>query len=166
MVLTYAQYVAYEQNIRLNFGNVSLTIESTQIPHRYWGMVELFEQLGGNYNELKQQNPVVAGLNEEQLRENYEQVRATLENPDMSEGAMQIEANASRIKGLKDLSPAEYAAQPQELRELDTIFYQLVEDPAVVGATPQDLQEAPSMKYIDLERQKRLYMQYKRSRGI
>lgn len=166
MVLTYAQYVAYEQNIRLNFGNVSLTIESTQIPHRYWGMVELFEQLGGNYNELKQQNPVVAGLNEEQLRENYEQVRATLENPDMSEGAMQIEANASRIKGLKDMSPAEYAAQPQELRELDTIFYQLVEDPAVVGATPQDLQEAPSMKYIDLERQKRLYMQYKRSRGI
>ena len=165
-VLLYGAYVRYEQNIHIAFPGTAISIETDQSPLRYWGMVEAYQRMGGDYARLKAANPVLQGLDEKTLRAKYDQVRASLENPDLSEGAMQVEMNARRIVGLKDMSPAEYARQPLETRQLDTIFYTLIEDPSQVGATAEDVQNAPSVKRLDLERQKRLYETYRKSHGL
>ena len=110
-VLLYGAYVRYEQNIHIAFPGTAISIETDQSPLRYWGMVEAYQRMGGDYARLKAANPVLQGLDETTLRAKYDQVRASRENPDLSEGAMQVEMNARRIVGLKDMSPAEYARQ-------------------------------------------------------
>lgn len=167
LVVLYGSYAHYVQEIKKDFSqNVALTIESSQTPLRFWGLVESYQRMGGDWARLKSGTPVLQSLDYKSLQEQYEQVRDQIEHPDLSEGAMQIEYNARKIASLKDMSAAEYAAQPEEVRTIDSIFYQIIEDPSILGATEADIQAAPSIKKIDIARQKRLYDIYKKSRGL
>lgn len=160
MIELYARYVAYEQDIRLNFGNVALTIESQQAPLRFWGFVEMYREMGGDYNKLKAGNPVLQGLDEKHLQEQWNEVKAYLNNSGLSEGAMQIEHYASMLVGLKDMTPEQYSNVPEETRQIDSMFYSVIENPDQLGATAADVSEAPSVKKLDMKRQERLYKEY------
>lgn len=160
-LVRYAQYVLYQQNIEVSFGRVQLTVESQQIPLRYWGFVELYQRLGGDWKKLKAENPALGRLDEERLQSRWNEVKGYFSG--LSDGAVQVEMYASKLVGVKDLDAAAYGALPEDTRYYDSLFYSIILNPSTVGATSADVEEAPSVKLLDMERQKRLYDTYSRA---
>ncbi len=155
ILLRYAQYILYQDNIELNFGHVALTYESNAVPLRYWQFVEMYQQFGGNWQKLKSANPILQRLNEQKLQQNWDANRGYFNG--LSEGVNHVNNLAAKVIALSAMTEQEYAAAPLSDRQIDTLFYTLIVDPASAGVTAADVQAAPNMKKVDLKRQKRLY---------
>ncbi len=163
----FIQYVAYQQNIALNFGNVPLTMESQLMPYQYWHLIELYKQYGGDEKKvdalLKRY-----GFNQKDLKAAYDHAYGSGVDDDstqqysVEEYIKELASVAKIVNELASLSPEEYAKRPLSDRQYDTVYYEAYQQYLKAGITKQEMDANPEIRKVDMARSKRLSESYGR----
>ncbi len=161
----FIQYVVYQQNIALNFGNVPLTMESQYMPYQYWHFIELYKQYGGDEKKLDQLLKRY-GFNQKDLKAAYDHAygNGTADSSDqqysVDEYIEELAAVAKIVNELAALSPEEYAKRPLSDRQYDTVYYEAYQQYLKAGITKQEMDANPEIRKVDMARSKRLAESY------
>ena len=163
------QYVVYQQNIAMKFGNVSLTLESQLLPYQYWRFIELYETYGG---DAKKTDALLKryGLKREDLHNAYNRAYGSGRNASDEKGGGYSEADyvnelaavAQIVNELAGLSPEEYAASSEENRYLDSLYYEAYQQYLKAGISQESLDADDAIRKVDMVRSKRLNEEYNR----
>lgn len=160
LLLNYAQYVVYKDNITGTFGeNIALSYNTKTTPLRYWQFVEMYQNAGGDWPALVKANPILQKLNQQRLKQNWEEVKGYFD-PNFSPQVQHINDIAAMVIRMQTMTPAEYAKASDQDRQVDSMFYHLVISPASYGFTADDVQKATMVEKVDRERSRRLYEQF------
>lgn len=157
------QFVRYQQNIAMTFGNVPLTIESQAMPYQYWRFIELYEQYGGDRrktDELLKRN----GLRREDLKAAYTRAYGPRHDDagqySEADYIRELSSVAKTVNELAALPASEYAARPEDDRYLDSMYYEAYRQYIEAGISKEALDADPEIKKVDMDRSKRLYEAY------
>ena len=157
------QFVRYQQNIAMTFGNVPLTIESQAMPYQYWRFIELYEQYGGDRrktDELLKRN----GLRREDLKAAYTRAYGPRHDDagqySEADYIRELSSVAKTVNELAALPVSEYAARPEDDRYLDSMYYEAYRQYIEAGISKEALDADPEIKKVDMDRSKRLYEAY------
>ena len=157
------QFVRYQQNIAMTFGNVPLTIESQAMPYQYWRFIELYEQYGGDRrktDELLKRN----GLRREDLKAAYTRAYGPRHDDagqySEADYIRELSSVAKTVNELAALPASEYAARPEDDRYLDSMYYEAYRQYIEAGISKEALDADPEIKKVDMDRSKRLYETY------
>lgn len=159
IIVRYAQYVKYEQMIRLNFGNVSLTYETFAVPYRLWSFIEMYQKYGGNMKALEKL-PALQGIDLKGLKEKSAEYDRQMSAQDSGSGEAseteQLDMVASIVNILAAMPQQEYMSQDLENRLYDSLYYHLYQEMLKSGHTAAELNALPEVKKVDMGRAKRL----------
>ncbi len=165
----YAQNVKYTTTIRQQYAYPSLSYENTYLPDYYYSFVDTYESLGGDVAKL-QQHTAMQGINLQQMKKNWEagistsglQAGTTTDDPLLE----QIGQLAIYIRELQAMTPEDYANQPLEVRQLDTIFIETISEYLQQGGSEEKMLQSQELAGVDLERSMRLYQEFLKKNGI
>ena len=155
--------------VAMRFGNASLTPESRLMPYQYYRFIEQYKQYGGDMkwvdNLLKS-----TGYTADMLRKYYDQVYGAggYESVDARGSASvddyvaELAGVARLVAGIQELSAEEYAAAPQDSRDLDSIFYGAIEQYVQMGVPRESIEANPDIQKVDMARSKRVFDEYNR----
>ena len=163
----YTQNVKYTTAIRSQYAYPSLSYENSYLPNYYYSFVDTYESLGGNIKKL-QEMPAMQGLNLEAMKTQWESGAATMGAASNSDDPLlqQLGELAVYIRELQSMSNEEYAEQPLEVRQLDTIFIETVAKYLQSGGSEEKMMQSSEMAGIDLERSMRLYEEFLKKNGM
>ena len=171
----YAPYLAYNREMAMNFGNPSLTPESSYIPYQFYRFVELYEEFGGDPKKIE---PLVQpyGMDLPTLKKNYEKAYgkksadaetegASLDTPDdkISSYAEEIAKYCEIANELATLTPEEYAKRSEDERLIDSMLYKALDYFHSVGGTDEMLKKYDNFNKLDKERSRRVNEEYSRN---
>lgn len=157
----YLQYVVYQQNIALNFGNVPLTLESSVMPYQYWHFIELYRRYGG---DMKRVDALLKkyGYTAQDMKAAYDRAYNSGGSGDMVGGyteadyVRELSEVAKIVNELAGLAPADYAARSAEDRYLDSVYYEAYQQYLQAGIKKETLDADPEISKVDMARSKRL----------
>lgn len=163
----FIQYVAYQQNIALNFGNVPLTMESQLMPYQYWHLIDLYEKYGG---DTKKTDALLKryGFNRKDMKAAYDHAygsgSSTSDSQQYSveEYIEELAAVAKIVNELASLSPEEYAKRSLSDRQYDTVYYEAYQQYLKAGISKEEMDANPEIRKVDMARSKRLAETYGR----
>lgn len=161
----FLQYVVYQQNIAMSFGNVPLTLESQLMPYQYWRFIELYEQYGG---DKKRTDALLKryGLNRNDLQAAYDRYLRSLnggyQEPEYSEDdyVSELAGVAKIVNELAGLAPADYVKRPDDDRYLDSMYYEAYQQYLQAGISKEAMDKNAEIKKVDMARSKRLNDEY------
>ncbi len=158
-----SKYLSYDMMLNTRFTNPSTTPETRLMKYQFYKFIELYKRFGGDGKWVTALLKPT-GYSEDTLRQYYNQAYGG----DMdSEGSADVGALvrelsdvAAIVNQLAGMSAADYAAQSEDNRILDSIFYGAVQQYIEYGV-PRELVEAdPEIKKVDMNRSKRLHDAY------
>lgn len=160
-IARYSQYVRYNRAVSYAFGNPALTPESQAMPYQLYSLIELYDRFGGNKQKLDSTLGRF-GIKREELKKLYEAAYGSGVGSDVSESDLvnELAAAAVVVNNLAKMSPEEYAAQSDDDRYIDSIFYSAYEQYVKYGVTKEALDADPSIGSVDLARSKRISEEY------
>ncbi len=154
----YIQYVAYQQNIALTFGNVALTQESRLMPYHYWHFIDLYEKYGGDPKKtaalLKKY-----GFNRKDLKAAYDGANGNgSDEQEYTEAdyVNELAQVAKIVNELAGLSSEEYMKRSADEKYYDSIYYEAYDQYVKAGISQNVLNANPEIKKVDMGRSKRL----------
>ncbi len=155
----FAQYLRYNRDITMRFGRAPLTLESKALPYQFYGFVKMYEQYGGDRKKVEELIKPT-GFSYDELRDNYNawygssaDYSASEESPE--ELLKAFSYYATIINRLAEMSPEEYAQQPEEYRLYDSMFYSTYSEYAP-KLDQEKLKADPEIQALDLERSRRI----------
>lgn len=163
----YAVYLAYNRAMIMQFGNPNFTLETSYIPYRYYHLVELYEQFGGKKSEVEKiLKPY--GFTLAELEDNYRKALGSgtqasasdSESVDVNIYTEEILKYAEIVAHLQGLSPEEYAATSLDERNIDSLFFEIVQFYKDNGGDAKNLESNDNYKRIDQARSRRLNESY------
>jgi hypothetical protein len=158
----FSQYLAYNAMIQRNFGYVSLTTESHLIPYQYQNFIDLYEQYGGNpkrVDEILKR----AGTTREQIKQNSDRAYGAAQDSDSyteADYVNELASAAATVNQLAAMSPEEYAAQEEDNRFIDSIYYTAYQQYLSFGISKEAMDANPDISKVDMARSKRLSDEY------
>ncbi len=167
----YLQYVKYQQNIAMTFGNVALTLESQLMPYQYWHFIQLYDRYGGDAKKLDAMLQK-QGFKREDFKAAYDRAynssSAASGSGDIVGGQTYSEADyvkelsqvAKVVNELASLSPADYAARSADDRYLDSVYYEAYQQYLKAGISQEALDADPEIKKVDMDRSQRLNREF------
>jgi len=161
----YATYVAYVNDVRSRFGNPSLTYETSILPDYFYHFVEIYQQAGGNMQALQ------TLLKQKKVDLNYLKTlyQRTLQSENTgsasdSQSSQEVYNNimelAEDVKKLQSLSAEEYAKQPLELRQTDSLFLYTISMYNELGGDVNSLEAELTEMGVDIDRSVALFDAY------
>jgi len=160
------QYARYNRSIVEQFGQgMSMTAESKLVPYQMHHFIELYERYGGDpkkTDELLKKN----GYTREDFRRMYEYAYGSgaeageEESYTSDEMLQELKRYAEIVNALAALSPEEYAKRSADERNVDTLYYALIEELKGKGITDEELNSVEEIRKVDLARSKRLTDEY------
>ena len=159
LLVNYASYILYEQHMRLNFGNVEFTYNTKIMPYQYWGLVESYQDMGGDFGKLQKKYPVLTRLDLKTLQENWARYNGPADGAGDYMSA--IREFAAIVVRMGKASPQEYAGFEKDYLEIDSTFYSIIDEPEAYGVDVDQVMEICRQEGVDLNRQKELYNKYK-----
>ncbi len=158
----YSKNVAYNAEMRFNFGNPSLTYENLVIPVQFYHIIELYNKYGGDSKNIK---PLLDryGLNEETLKRDYEiyigrrnASSATEDGISWQEFEDEIARYCEIANMMASLSPQEYAKRTDEEKSIDSVVYSVIEYYLENGGSEETLRKYEQYRKLDKARAKSL----------
>ncbi len=158
----YIQYVAYQREMAMSFGNVSMTMESQLMPFQFWKFIEIYETYGG---DPKKVDAILkkSGFDRKTLKDNYERAYGgkSYEGGYTEEDYVaELTEVAKIVNRLAGMSPSEYATTSDDDRYIDSMFYDAYQRYIEAGISKKALDEQPEIKKVDMARSKRLNDEY------
>ena len=157
----YAPYVAYNRAITASRGNVALTYETRFIPYQYYRIVEIYNQYGGNKQNVDKVMKKYH-LNLDELKNYYDQYMGVATAPSADE-SLTVEAFAEEIakyceiaNEMASLSEEEYAQRSDDEKMIDTQLQGVIDYFLEAGGTEADLEKYESYRKLDKERTRRM----------
>ena len=178
----YGKNVQYNRQMRYSFGNPPMTYENQLIPYQYYRFIELYRKYSGNADgsgaiakpsetegktntASSELNAILQkyGLNEEELKRDYEHYIGARNGQSMAEDGMtwqQFEDEIARYceiaNEMASLSPEEYAKRTEDEKKIDSAIYTVIEIYLESGGKEENLQKYEQYKKLDMARAKRL----------
>lgn len=168
LAIRYSQYVVYNQRMAASFIRPSLTFESQLIPYQYYQIIELYEQYGGDVKKLESELKPM-GIDLKVMKDQYETYKKA-RTGDIDGGSApaggdivaQVATYAGIVNRLAAMTPEEYAAASTDDKEIDSLYYDLVDYLRSAGADMQAIENDDEVKKVDMARSKRLGEEYLR----
>jgi len=164
-----AQYLAYNREISMKFGNAPLTLESRAMPYQFHRFIEIYTENGG---DIRKVNSILAktGYTVEELKRQYDYAYGSggvqggdvaTANEYVSEEDLirELSEAAKTVNSLSSMSPEEYASQPEEYRYIDSIYAEAYRQYAE-QIDEAKLKANPEIGKVDMGRSNRLYQEY------
>lgn len=147
-----------------------LTYEMSRLPFDYRTLVNLYLDFGGN-REYVDQVLGSAGWTLAELNDISERIYNHLTgrgNPDtgssdmedLQDFALQLITACEDIARMQELSPEEYAREPLEMRQIDSILEYYIQEYIRQGGSEADLEASEAFRKIDRQRSRRLLDAY------
>ncbi len=159
----YAPYIAYHNAMATEFYSPVFTTETQYAPYQFYRLIELYEQYGGAKAEA---DKIVAatGLQRDQLKKNWDMLnnRESYDGQAMTveDYLSQLSSYAATVNRLAAMSTEAYSTASAQDREIDSIYYELVNYFLSNGGTQQELNADENCKKVDMTRSKRIYDAY------
>ena len=158
------QYARYNRSIVEQFGQgMSMTAESRLVPYQMHHFIELYERYGGDPKKtdaLLKRN----GYTRDDFKRMYEYAYGDggsgSEGYSAEEMLEELESYARIVNSLAELSAEEYAGRGADERNVDTLYYALIEELRKKGITEEQLNSVEEIRKVDLTRSKRLTDEY------
>lgn len=164
-----AQYLAYNREISMKFGNAPLTLESRAMPYQFHRFIEIYTENGG---DIRKVNSILAktGYTVDELKRQYDYAYGSggvqggdvaTANEYVSEEDLirELSDAAKTVNSLSAMSPEEYASQPEEYRYIDSIYAEAYRQYAE-QIDEAKLKANPEIGKVDMGRSNRLYQEY------
>lgn len=164
----YAQYVVYNQRMAAQFIRPSLTVESSLVPYQFYHIVELYTKYGGQLKPVEQALRK-QGIDLSVMKRNYDSylnaASGTADTSQGTAGGIDVLAEVARyaevVNVMASRTPQEYASATDEEKQIDSMFYDLVQYLRSSGQDLTALEKNEQFKKVDMARSKRLSDQFR-----
>lgn len=154
LLIRFAQYIPYEQNISMLFGNVMMTTTTSNIPYRFYNYAEIYKKYGGDLDALLKL-PQLKGVNMQVCKQKWDQLSGQTGGDESPEEILRV--YAQQVGEFAKMSPAEYNALADDYRLQDSLFYEYI-DLFITdyGLTQETVDQILKENGVDMTRAKRL----------
>ena len=150
------QYLRYNRDVTMRFGQAPLTIESRALPYQFYGFIKLYEQYGGKTQKVDEILKE-SGFSRDELKKYYDAAYGSNSNDSMTDDDLvnELAGYARVVNALAGMTPDEYMQQPEDYRTVDSIFYTAyLQYTKYVGE--DKLNANPDIKAVDMNRSRQL----------
>ena len=163
----FIQYAVYNRAMASRFGTgVSMTTESRLLPYQFSHFVELYERYGGDpkkTDELLKRN----GYTHQELQQMYDAAygggNSGAEGYTAAELIEELAGYAKVVNQLAPLDAAAYAGRSADERNVDSLYYAVMQQVLKAGVTNEELNSNEDIRKVDVARSKRLTEEYMRN---